>query len=267
MGGPLTTDLNPSAYDAFAPFYDGFTAASDYESWTAQVLELATHHGMTGRTALDLACGTGNSFMPLVRRGFDVTGCDASPGMLGEAAVKAPGVHLVTADLRRLPVLGRFDLVTCVDDSFNYLLDRDDLLAAFRGVAANLAPGGLAVFDLNTVRAYRTTFARDSISETDGTIFAWRGEADEDAAEGCLAAATIEIFAPRGDRLYERVSTRHEQRHFSRGDVLELLAVAGLDCVAIHGALDSGELVDQADEHLHLKVLYIATHTKGGAAQ
>jgi SAM-dependent methyltransferase len=267
MAGPCRSDLNPSAYDAFAPFYDGFTSASDYELWTDQVLELAARHGMAGRAALDLACGTGNSFVPLLRRGFSVTGCDASPAMLAEAAIKAPGIRLLRADLRRLPALGRFDLVTCVDDSLNYLLDGDELLAAFHGMAANLDPRGVAVFDLNSIRAYRTTFARDATSESDGHLFAWRGETADDAPPGCLAAAVIEIFAVRDDGLYERVTTRHEQRHFPRGEVMELLDAARLECVAVHGALDSGELVEQGDEDAHLKVLYIAKPVKGGAAK
>src|SRR5829696_6289167 len=90
----MTTDLNrsraASEYEIFARHYDGFTAASDYESWTERVLELARGHGIAGNKALDLACGTGNSFLPLLRRGFAVTGCDVSPAMLAEAAIKAP---------------------------------------------------------------------------------------------------------------------------------------------------------------------------------
>ena len=35
------------------------------------------------------------------------------------------------ADLRELPLIGRFDLVTCFDDSLNYLLGGTDLHAAF----------------------------------------------------------------------------------------------------------------------------------------
>jgi SAM-dependent methyltransferase len=267
MGGALTIDLNPSAYDAFAPFYDDFTAASDYENWTAQVIEVAARHGMAGTRALDLACGTGKSFLPLLRRGFEVTGCDSSAAMLAEAAIKAPGVRLVQADLRRLPPLGRFDLVTCIDDSLNYLLDADELAAALDGVAANLAPGGVAVFDLNTLRAYRATFGRDSVTETGGTVFAWRGETAADVPEGCRAEAVIEIFAPREDGLYERVTTRHAQRHFPRSEVTGLLARAGLRCAAVHGVLDSGELVERADEEAQLKAVYIATHMEGGVAE
>ena len=65
--------------------------------------------------------------------------------------------------MRELPVLGGFDLVTCFDDSLNHLLEEDDLAAALASMAANLEPTGLLLFDLNTLLAYRTTFAADSV--------------------------------------------------------------------------------------------------------
>ena len=43
-------------------------------------------HGFAGKRLLDLACGTGNSFVPFMGRGFRVTGCDASPAMLARGA-------------------------------------------------------------------------------------------------------------------------------------------------------------------------------------
>ncbi len=260
----MTADLNPSAYDTFAPFYDDFTAASDYENWARQVLAVAARHGLDGQTLLDVACGTGKSFLPFLRRGFGVTACDSSPAMLAEAAIKAPEVELVRCDMRELPVLGSFDLVTCFDDSLNYLRDEAELLSSLRGIAANLARDGVLVFDLNTLRAYRTTFARDSVSERDGTLFAWRGETSPELAPGHAAASQIDIFATTGDGLYERTTSRHEQRHFPREGVVELLGEAALRCVAVHGVLDDGELVEAADEEAQLKLLYIARHREGG---
>jgi SAM-dependent methyltransferase len=216
---------------------------------------------------LDLACGTGKSFMPFLRRGFDVTGCDSSRAMLAEAARKAPDAKLLHADVRDLPMVGRFDLVTCFDDSLNYLLHADDLSAALCSVAANLGRGGLAIFDLNTLHAYRTTFNRDSVSVRDDTMFVWRGECAPGAGPGCRAAARIDVFAPRDDGLYDHVGTHHEQRHFPHGQVVELLRKARLECVGRYGALDDGQLVEPADESTQLKVLYIARRAKGGAAQ
>jgi SAM-dependent methyltransferase len=261
-----TADLNPSVYDAFAPFYDGFTAASDYETWTDQVLAHATGHGLEGDALLDLACGTGNSFVPFLRRGFRVTACDASPAMLAEAALKAPAAELLHCDIRDLPRLGSFDLVTCFDDSLNYLADERELAAAFAGMARNLAPGGVAAFDLNSLLAYRTTFASDSVSERDGVLFAWHGLAAADAQPGCAAEARIDVFAQRDDGAYERVTTHHRQRHFERERVLELLAKARLECVAVNGVRPDASLAEHADEERHSKVLYTARRAEGGDA-
>jgi SAM-dependent methyltransferase len=267
MSAALTADLSPSAYDAFAPFYDGFTAASDYEQWCDEIVALASRHGLAGRRLLDLACGTGNSFLPFLRRGFSVTGCDASAAMLAHAAAKAPHVELVQCDLRGLPELGRFDLVTCFDDSLNYLLDEAGLEAAFAGMSAALAPGGLVVFDLNSLLAYRTTFACHSVSEADGRLFAWRGSSAADARPGCEAEAVVDVFAPREGEVYSRVTTVHRQRHFPRERVMALLGAAGLECVAVHGVLPDCSLAERADDAVHPKVVYTAIQRRGGDAQ
>ena len=64
---------------------------------------------------------------------------------------------MLVADMRRLPVLGEFDLITCIDDAINHLLGPDEVADAFEGLRANLAPGGLLVFDVNTLAAYRAS--------------------------------------------------------------------------------------------------------------
>ena len=263
----MTADLNPSAYDAFAPFYDAFTVQSDYEKWCDEVVELAARNGLTGHRLLDLACGTGSSFPPFLRRGFSVTGCDASGSMLALAAAKAPEVELVQCDIRALPDLGSFDLVTCFDDSLNYLLDEGELTAAFAGMEAALAPGGVVVFDLNTLLAYRTTFAGQSVSESDKTVFAWRGSCSPDAPPGCEAEAVVDVFAPYDGDLYSRVTTTHRQRHFPRSRVVASLDEAGLECISVHGVLPDCSLVEPADEDVHPKVVYISAHRRGGDAQ
>jgi SAM-dependent methyltransferase len=254
-------------YEEFAPFYDGFTAGSDYEAWTVQILALLDSHGWSGQRVLDVACGTGNSFVPLLRRGFSVTGCDVSPAMLAEAARKAPDVELIEADVRELPNLGPFDLVTCFDDSSNYLLDQEELTSALRSMAASLGGDGLLLFDLNTLLAYRTTFATSSVVERDGVAFIWRGDGRPDLASGCRAAAHLDVFAPEDGELYRRVSSVHEQRHFPPELVIALIGAAGLDCAGAYGVLDDGTFVGEPDETHHPKALYAARLAKGGDSE
>ena len=82
---------------------------------------------------LDIACGTGKSFIPLLERGYTITACDSSPQMLRRALRKAPAAPLLIADIRALPELGHYDLVTCLEDTFNCSADPDDVRA---GIAA-----------------------------------------------------------------------------------------------------------------------------------
>jgi SAM-dependent methyltransferase len=261
---PLVTPA-AETYAGLAPYYDELTHEHDYDGWTHHLEQAALRFGVSGRRLLDAACGTGKSFLPFLERGYEVTACDISPEMVELARLKAPGVEPFVADMRDLGELGRFDLITCLDDSVNYLVDEGELEAAFASFAANLAPDGVLVFDVNTVSTYRTTFARDATIDGPGVFLVWHGECDGDEEPGCLAGLVIEAFREDDSGLYERVTTRHTQRHHPRPDVEAALAGAGLRAVGVFGQLPDGALDDLADEDLHHKLVYFAQRVaKGG---
>jgi SAM-dependent methyltransferase len=199
------------AYDDLAPDYDLLTAGYPYERWLAALEALARDHGAEGRDVLDVACGTGKSFLQLLERGWRVVGCDISPAMLAVARTKAPTARLVQADMRALGRLGEFDLVTCLDDALNYLLDERELEAALSGIRGNLRPHGVAIWDVNTLAQYRASFARDHTTDRDGVFLAWRGETAPSLEPGGPAQATVDVFAPARDGLWERRSSVHRR--------------------------------------------------------
>ncbi len=103
-----------------------------------------------GKTVLDLGCGEGFYSRRLRDLGAaHVVGVDISPGMvaLAQQAEDAAGprkggtIEYRVADVRTAGRIGEFDLVTSFF-MLNHALDRDDLLAMCRGIAANLKPGG-----------------------------------------------------------------------------------------------------------------------------
>src|SRR3954464_2851484 len=204
---------SPPASETFeecAAFYDHLTAHHDYAHWTTVLEGAARTHGLEGRRLLDIACGTGKSFLPLLERGYRVTGCDISRGMLDRAAAKSGGratLHL--ADMRSLPELGEHDFVTCLDEPLNYLLSESEVQLSFASAARCLARDGIYLFDLNTLHTYRSIFARDDCYEQDGWLFIWRGEGRSDAPPGTTASALIEAFAPLPGGDWRRLSSRH----------------------------------------------------------
>ena len=131
------------AYEAIAPVYDDFTAHHNYELWLGNLLPQLRRHGLRGRRLLDVGCGTGKSFLPMLERGWEVTGCDISASMLELARAKSgDAVRLSVADMRELPVFGEFDLVWALDDAVNYLLSGEELGRALSGMRATLPPTG-----------------------------------------------------------------------------------------------------------------------------
>lgn len=244
------------AYEAIAPVYDDFTAHHDYELWLGHLLPKASGHGLSGRRLLDVGCGTGKSFLPMLKRGWEVTACDISPSMLALAQAKAGGAaQLSVADMRELPKFGEFDLVWALDDAINYLLSAEELGEALSGMQANLGPGGLLMFDVNTLQAYRTFFAEEQRVQRDGRQLIWRGRGSADTPPGSISEARFEIEAGDGANAETHV---HRQRHFPEAEVLEQLAAAGLECLDVYGHGFDAVPKQPVEELVHSKAVYIA---------
>jgi SAM-dependent methyltransferase len=247
----------PAPYDALAPVYDLLTAGHGHDRWLRALERLALDHGLSGRRLLDVGCGTGSSFLVLLRAGYRVTACDLSPAMARRARARARGratVHV--ADARRLPRWGRFDLVTFLDDGLNHLTEPGDVVRALRGMRANLAERGLLVLDVNTLAAYRT--APDLVAADDDRFVVWRGRLARLPAPGGLADVVVEVFERLpGDDVWRRRCHRHPHRHYPLAQLRELVAQAGLRVVAIRGQRPGAVLDEHVDEEVHPKAVFL----------
>lgn len=239
-------------YDTWAPVYDEFNRNYMFERWTGKLVEKAEEAGVGGKRMLDIACGTAMSTLPMLDRGWTVTGCDISSGMLDIAREKVAGrANLFEADMRELPDFGEFDLVWAINDPLNYLLDVEELEATFDGMRRNVAADGIVLFDVNTLVTYRTFFSNEVVVESEVGRLVWQGQlSPADVSTGTFAEAR---FDAEGD---SELANVHRQRHFTEAEVRAALDSAGLDCVAHFGEKD-GDLTPGVDENLHTKAVYL----------
>lgn len=216
----------------------------DRELWRS----VAAEH--RGGSALDLGCGTGQVARLLARELARVVGIDLSLDMLARAAERVAArtgtgrggagrgrgtVSLIAADLRRLALGRRFDLVVAANDPLAHLgadADRDRALA---GVAAHLVPGGRFLLDalwFPPARLARALSEAGLVLERPGRELrvreTWRCRPDG----SCLARYE---YRRGGELLAE---AEFHARYWSEGEVRERLERAGLELTALWGDYD-----------------------------
>lgn len=131
-------------------FGDGKTyspAGTDQEvRFIADVLQLPA-----GAAVLDLYCGYGRHAIELAKKGYLVTGVDATEAFLAIARQKAAeeeaNLTFRQLDMRDLDYNGDFDAVINMFAAFGYFSD-DENASVLSKVAAALRPGGLFLIDL-----------------------------------------------------------------------------------------------------------------------
>jgi SAM-dependent methyltransferase len=250
------------AYEVFAPFYDRFTAGHENDQWTAMVLDAARAAGLNGNRLLDVACGTGESFVAMLERGFDVVACDVSPAMAAIAAAKAGDRATVHVhDMRELPRLGEFDLVWCLGDSLNYMRDAGELEAALTGMRRNLAPDGIVAFDVNTIGTFQRAYSAILVVPGEHEVIVLDGHGSPDLDPGGTASVWIDHLTESNGAGWARARSVHHHKHHTAAEIERALTAAGLEPVLRRGSSKQG-LHDFVDERTQIKTVYTARRAR-----
>jgi SAM-dependent methyltransferase len=135
-------------YAEFANFYDDATT-TDNPGKIKLIKKLIAQHAPEAHSILEIGCGTG-TILEAFAPDYEVTGLDLSQPMLDIAAAKVPSGLFVAGDMSTFELGKRYDVILCIFDSINHLLDFKDWEKTFERVSVHLATNGLFVFDVNT---------------------------------------------------------------------------------------------------------------------
>lgn len=225
-------------YDSYAAVYD----ASGQSSFSRQILpyleSLLARHPVRQGALLELACGTGTVALAMAERGWRVYGVDASAQMLAEARRKAEqappmsgSVLWLQQDMRQVTLDEPVSLATCLYDSLNYMLTSEDLLAVFKHVLNALEPGGLFVFDMNTVWAFEN-YCNDQAYVSDGEEFTVIMQTSYDWVKK-RAHFHVIIFRREGD-LYRKTVEHHIEQAYPPEYISTLLTDVGFQVEGVY---------------------------------
>ena len=223
------------SYHALAVSYDRLTNDVDYRATVDFYMEILRREGVTPRTAVDLACGTGSVTAILAEMGLDVIGVDLSEEMLTVAQQKAMELtnmpRFVCQPLQELRLNRAVDLAVCALDSLDYITDPMDCQEAIRRVYRALNPGGIFIFDVNTPEKLRAMDGQVFLDEDDDVYCVWRGEFD---AEANICSYGMDLFQRQGN-VWHRSFEEHREYAYSREQLTEYLKAAGFTQIEVYG--------------------------------
>lgn len=218
------------AYDfGFAKIYDKFTDASDVRARADFITEALRRYGVAEGILLDLACGTGRLSEAFILAGYDVISVDYSSEMLQAARERllkyGAKALMLQQDMRELDLFGTVRAAVCSMDGVNHLLTPEDVRRVFGKVSLFTEPGGVFIFDVNTVYKHRQVLADNTFVYEDDTDFlVWQNEY---CAEDDTVQMLLDTFSVRQDGAYVRYSDEITERAYELDDIEEMLKGAG----------------------------------------
>lgn len=240
------------SYGVFSEFYDALTANVSYDTVSQVLSSLLTRYGKSRGLLLDLACGTGSVSVRLAKKGYEVIGVDLSPEMLSEAQNKAysagQNILFLCQDMTALDLYGTVDAAVCTLDGLCHLPDEESVFAALQKVSLFMNPGGVFLFDVNSVYKHRAVLGNNTfVYDTDDVYCVWQNTL---LSDGVTVQMDLDFFEPVSDEGdYVRQSERFTERAYPKETLEAMLKKAGFTVLDVFDGY-SGKPAHDTSERL-----------------
>jgi len=219
-------------YQKLAKFYDVIYSDEFYHKYAIFIKELIEENRIRKPFILDIACGTGKLIHQLQKyiKDLSIEGLDSSRQMLKIARAKNKKVKYYNQTLTSFRTDKKYNIITCVFDSINYLTEIEDLDKAFKNVYDHLKDNRLFIFDFNTTyhRGLPKIIKKGRVSGYD-VIY-------HNTFKGNYWDLVIEI--KRGKKAYKE---HHRERLYTLKEIKSVLKKNRLKIIKIQANLNNGE--------------------------
>lgn len=219
------------AYGEFAKIYDELINEDiNYDEMVTRIINICEDENINFNSYLDVACGTGNVTMRLATKFKDIFAVDLSEDMLREAfekfkANKIKG-KVICQDMTELTLNKKFDLITSVLDSTNYIIEEDGIESYFKSIYDHLNDDGIFIFDINSYYKLSEILGNNIYTYSEEEVFyTWENTFEDD-----LLSMFLTFFVKKGD-LYERFEEEHLERAYKEDEIEAYLKNANLEVI------------------------------------
>ncbi|ALG49507.1 class I SAM-dependent methyltransferase [Clostridium perfringens] len=240
------------SYKMMAKVYDELIYEDvNYENIAEYALSKCDKYNINKEMYLDLACGTGNVGVHVGKSFKENYFVDLSQDMLIEADKKLREHRvrgkIVCQDMCELELNRKFDLITCVLDSTNYILDDESVENYLRGVYNHLKEDGLFVFDINSYYKISEVLGNNVYTyDSEELFYAW-----ENIFEDEIVEMNLNFFVKDGEK-YERFTEVHEERAYKESEIEYILDVIGFKIVEKHNGYTEDEVTPDTERIVYI---------------
>ncbi|ATD55282.1 class I SAM-dependent DNA methyltransferase [Clostridium chauvoei] len=216
------------AYGEFAKIYDELINEDiNYDKMVNRIIEVCKKYDVDFINYLDVACGTGNVTVRLAKYFKKNYAVDLSEDMLREAFEKFKDNRIrckvICQDMAELSLNKKFNLITSVLDSTNYIIEEDQLRNYFEGVKEHLNDDGIFIFDINSYYKLSQILGNNIYTYSEEEVFyTWENTFEDD-----LLSMFLTFFVKQGE-LYERFEEEHLERAYKEVYLERILEEVGL---------------------------------------
>lgn len=234
--GAVHLDKIYNDYDSFAYFYNKYWTVNVPYYMKSALDKLGLNKIDKGSEILDICCGTGQVAGILEEEGYKVTGVDGSMAVLEYARENAPKSNFIQLDVRNMNLDREFQLVTCLFDSINHLLEAEEVYTVFKNVYNNLKTGGCFIFDVNSQQSSEDVDLSDFSAVEEDSVFISKGSYDK---KNQLITFNVTYFIKENNS-WQRADTVIYERYYSERKIKDMLKQAGFKKIQIFHGEDLG---------------------------
>jgi SAM-dependent methyltransferase len=238
-------------FDTYGEYYDIFYSDKDYEKECDFIEGIFRAYSLKpAKSILDVGCGTGGHSVLLARRGYKVSGIDASRVMISKAREKSKGhgsgLTFQTADIRKFDLKKRFDACISMFAVLNYITETDGILKALGNIRRHLKPGSIFTFDFWNGLAVLRILPSDRIKVIEaGRMRVIRTVHPEMDALHHICKSHYHVLATQGGKILNEFKETHVVRYFFPQEIAHYLDDAGFELLKFCPFLNLNGTVDE----------------------